>query len=367
MTGGPTGPGRRRAEKPQRKPWAGRIVALVVVVALVFGAYVAYGKVSDMLGGPEDYTGQGSGSVTVEIPSGAGGQQIANILAKADVVKSAEAFYQLALKDSRFQAVQAGFFTLPKQASAEAALVALINKNNRAEGKVTIPEGARVGQIVKTIAANTEISEKDLVAVLDTPEKLGLPDVANLNPEGYLFPATYDVQPGTTAEQLLRQMVKKTVDVAKSLDIGTQAKALGLTGEEVLTVASILEYEAKNDDDYAKVARVLYNRLKIDMPLQLDSTVSYVSKREGDVFTTPEERADPSKYNTYQNAGLPPGPIGSPGEKTIKAALNPADGDWLYFVAVNLETGETIFSNTFAEHNVGVAKLQEYCRTSEAC
>lgn len=367
MTTGPTGPGRRRAEKPPSKPWGRRIIVLVVLLAVLFGGYLAYGKISNMLSGPEDYVGQGTGSVTVEIPKGAGGQQIANILAKADVVKSAEAFYQLALKDSRFQAVQAGFFKLPKKASAENALIALIDKNNRAEGKITIPEGARVGQIVKTIAASSSIPEKDLLAALDKPETLGLPDVANLNPEGYLFPATYDVQPGTTAEELLQQMVKKTLDVARSLDIGTKAKALGLTGEQILTVASILEYEAKKDEDYPKVARVLYNRLNIGMPLQLDSTVSYVSKREGDVFTTPEERADPSKYNTYQNTGLPPGPIGSPGEKTIKAALNPADGDWLYFVAVNLDTGETVFSKTFAEHNKGVAKLQEYCKTSDAC
>lgn len=369
MTGGPSEPepGRRRAERPPRKPWGRRIVALVIVAALLFGGYLLYGKVSDMFGGPEDYTGQGSGSVTVEIPKGAGGQQIANILAKSDVVASAEAFYQLALKDSRFQSVQAGFFTLPQKSSADAALAALIDKNNRAEGKVTIPEGARVGQIVETIAANSSITQKQLLAVLDKPETLGLPDVANLNPEGYLFPATYEIPPGTTAEDLLRRMVKKTLDVAKSLDIGTRARALGLTGEEVLTVASILEYEAKKDEDYAKVARVLYNRLDDGMPLQLDSTVSYVSKREGDVFTTPEERADPSLYNTYQNAGLPPGPIGSPGEKTIEAALNPAEGSWRYFVAVNLDTGETVFSDTFAQHNQGVAKLQEYCRTSDAC
>lgn len=368
MTSGPSGPGRRRAEKPPSSPWGRRILVLIVIAVVVVGLVFAGGKVKDrFFSSAADYTGQGTGSVTVEIPSGSGGQQVANILKKADVVKSAEAFYQLSLSDSRFQAVQAGFFTLRKQMSADAALGALINKASRVQSSVTIPEGARVGQIVKKIAAGTSIKEKDLLAVLDKPETLGLPEVANLNPEGYLFPATYDVQPGTTAEELLRQMVKKTLDVAKSLDIGTRAKALGLTGEQVLTVASILEYEAKKDEDYPKVARVLYNRLKIDMPLQLDSTVSYVSKREGDVFTTPEERADPSKYNTYQNAGLPPGPIGSPGEKTIEAALNPAVGDWLYFVAVNLETGETIFSNTFAEHNQAVAKLQAWCKTSDAC
>ena len=103
------------------------------------------------------------------------------------------------------------------------------------------------------------------------------------------------------------------------------------------------------------------------MRLQLDSTVSYVSKRKGDVFTTPAERADPSKYNTYTNDGLPPGPIGSPGKKTIEAALNPAKGSWLYFVAVNLDTGETIFSDTFAEHQKAVDKLKVYCKTSDAC
>ncbi|MBC7633172.1 endolytic transglycosylase MltG [Aeromicrobium sp.] len=370
MTGGPSEPGghgRRRAETPRRKPWGRRILVLVIVLAIAFGGYAAYGKVSDMFGGPADYSGQGTAKVTVEVPKGADGQQIANILKKAGVVETAEAFYQLALKDSRFQSVQAGFYQLRREMSSEAALTALIDKGNRIEGKVTIPEGSRVGQIVKLIAAGSKIKQPDLLAALDKPESLGLPKVANLNPEGYLFPATYTVVPGTTATELLRQMVKKTLDVAKSLDIGTRAKALGLTGEQIITVASILEYEAKKDADYPKVARVLYNRLDAGMALQLDSTVSYVSNRKGDVFTTPKERADPSKYNTYQNPGLPPGPIGSPGEKTIEAALNPADGSWLYFVAVNLDTGETIFSNTFAEHNVAVAKLQEYCKTSDAC
>jgi UPF0755 protein len=340
-------------------------VALVVVVVVIAAVVVVGGKVKDrFFSSAEDYTGQGSGSVTVQIPEGAGGQQIANILKKAGVVKSAEAFYQLSLSDNRFAAVQAGNFSLRKEMSSDAALGALVDKGNRVEGKVTIPEGARLDQVVDIIAANTKITKADLQAVLKDPSKLGLPAVAKGNPEGYLFPATYDVPPGTTALELLRQMAAKTVAVASDLDISTRAKALGYTGEQILTVASILEYEANNDDDYAKVARVLYNRLDKGMPLQLDSTVSYVSGRKGDVFTTPEERDAESAYNTYQNQGLPPGPIGSPGEKTIEAALNPADGTWLYFVAVNLETGKTVFSNTLAEHNRAVAELQQYCKTA---
>ncbi|KQX75638.1 endolytic transglycosylase MltG [Aeromicrobium sp. Root472D3] len=371
VTGGPdepiepTGPGRRRADTPPRKPWGRRIVALLVVVVLVGAVVVVGGKVKDrFFSSAEDYTGQGTGSVTVQIPDGAGGQQIANILKEEGVVKSAEAFYQLSLSDNRFMAVQAGYFSLRKQMSSDAALGALVDKANRVEGKVTIPEGARLDQVVDIIAANTEISKADLQAVLDDPTELDLPAVADGNPEGYLFPATYEVPPGTTAVALLKQMAAKTVSVATDLDIGTRAKALGYTGEQILTVASILEYEANNDEDYAKVARVLYNRLDAGMPLQLDSTVSYVSGRKGDVFTTPEERDAESAYNTYQNPGLPPGPIGSPGEKTIEAALNPAQGSWLFFVAVNLETGKTVFSDTFAEHNRAVAQLQEYCKTA---
>lgn len=363
--GPPSGPGRRRAEAPRRKPWGRRIIALIVVLAIVFGGYKAIGYAKDrFFSTAEDYSGQGTGKVTVEIPSGAGGQQIANILKKEGVVKSAEAFYRLSLTDNRFVAVQAGFFALRKEMSADAALGALVDKGNRVQSTVTIPEGSRVDQVVDTIAAKTEIKKADLQAVIDAPEQLGLPAVAKGNPEGYFFPATYEVPPGTTAAGLLKQMVDKTVSVAQDLDIGTRAKALGYTGEQILTVASILEYEAKADADYAKVARVLYNRLDAGMPLQLDSTVSYVSGRKGDVFTTEEERNAESAYNTYQNTGLPPGPIGSPGEKTIEAALNPAEGSWLYFVAVNLETGETVFSDTFAEHNRAVAQLQQYCKTA---
>jgi UPF0755 protein len=362
MLSGGSGRGGRRAEKPPGGGGRGLgtiIVLALIVVALFFG----YQKAKDVFGGPEDYSGAGTGSVVVEIPAGSNGQQIANILAKQDVVKSAEAFYQLSIKDQRAQTIQPGFYSLKKQMSAEYALRALIDRKNRVEGKVTIPEGARVGQIVTLIAKNTDISEKDLTTALEKPETLGLPAVAKDNPEGYLFPATYTVEPGTTATQLLRQMVKTTLNTAKKLDIGERARALGLSGEEILTVASILEYEAKKDEDYPKVARVLYNRLKIGMALQLDSTVSYVSKRKGDVFTTQAERDDPSEYNTYQHTGLPPGPIGSPGEKTIEAALNPAEGNWIYFVAVNLETGETVFSETKAEHDRAVEKLREYCRS----
>lgn len=371
VTGGgskPPQPGRRRATPARKKGlWLRRLLVLLIVVVLVFGGYKAWGKASSYLNGPDDYAGQGAGNVVFEVTAGANGMVIANALKKADIVKSAEAFYQLSLTDARAQSIQPGFYKLRKQMSAEFALRELSDKANRVEGRVVIPEGSRVGQIVSAIVAGSEIKQADLTAALEKPETLGLPAAANDNPEGYLYPATYTVEPGTTATELLQSMVAKTLAVEKDLDIGTRAEALGLSSEQILTVASILEYEAKQDADYPKVARVLYNRIKAGMALQLDSTVAYVSQREGDVFTTDAERNNQSAYNTYQHTGLPPGPIGSPGQKTIEAALNPSDGSWLYFVAVNLDSGETIFSDTFAEHNQAVAQLQEFCRSSESC
>lgn len=361
-------PGRRRATPARKKRlWLRRLLILLIVVVLVFGGYKAWGKASTYLNGPADYTGQGAGNVVFEVAAGADGMVIANALKKAGVIKSAESFYQLSLKDARAQSIQPGFYTLRKQMSADFALRELSDKANRVEGKVTIPEGSRVGQIVSAIVKGSDLKQADLTAALKKPETLGLPAAANNNPEGYLYPATYTVEPGTTATELLQSMVAKTLAVEEDLDIGTRAEALGFSSEEILTVASILEYEAKQDADYPKVARVLYNRIKAGMALQLDSTVAYVSQRKGDVFTTDAERNNQSAYNTYQHTGLPPGPIGSPGQKTIEAALNPADGSWLYFVAVNLDTGDTIFSDTFAEHNKAVAKLQEFCRSSESC
>ncbi len=364
MNGGPAGPGRRRAERPPSKPWGRRIIALLVVLVVIFGAYKVVGKAMDFFGGPADYSGQGTGSVVVEIPSGANGQQIANILKKADVVKSAEAFYQLSLNDSRFQAVQAGFFKLRKQMSADWAMRELTDRNNRVEGKVTIPEGARVSSIIKIIAKSTDFKETDVEAALDKPESLGLPDEAKGNPEGFLYPATYEVAPGSTATSLLKQMVQKTVAVEKELDLVQRADEVGLTPVEVMTLASILEYEANRDEDYPKVARVFLNRLDQGIALQSDATVAFANGITGDVWTTPEQRDNPSEYNTYEHRGLPPGPIGAAGKKTIESVLNPADGDWLYFVP-DYENKTTVFSNNLADHERAADRLRAWCRSAK--
>jgi UPF0755 protein len=342
------------------------IVALLVLTVVLVGGRWAFGELSRRLDPPPDYAGPGKGSVLYQVKQGASSTQIGRDLKEADVVKSVDAFNDAASSEEKSRDIQVGYYQLKKKMKASEALAVLVDPKNLMQDLVVVPEGARVRDIVKTIVSKTDISSRAVTAALANPKAIGLPAEANGNPEGYLFPATYTVPPKQDALGLITQMVTKSVEVEQSLDIETKAKALGLTPEEVLTVASILEYEANRPEDYPKVARVLYNRLKKGMPLQLDSTVSYVSKRSGDVWTTSAERSNTSLYNTYKHKGLPPGPIGSPGEETIDAALNPADGDWLYFVP-DYEEKTTRFSSTYAEHQKWVAKLKKYCQSSEDC
>jgi UPF0755 protein len=319
------------------------VLLCAVVGALLYGALRYTGMI-----GAEDYRGSGSGSVEVIVPAGATGVQIGEALEAAGVVRTAEAFYQESLSDERSAMIQPGTYRLRMQMSSEAALDALLDRANRVETRIVVPEGSRVSEIVEAIVKGSEISEEDLEDALDNPAEIGLPAEAEGNPEGYLFPATYTVDDGTTAQDLLRQMVARTVEVEQELNIEERARALDMSSEDILTVASILEQEAQRDEDFPKVARALYNRLDEDIPLQLDSTALYISKREGSPWTTSAERADPSEYNTYLHVGLPPGPIGSPGRKTIEAALNPAEGDWLYFFTD--KRGVLYFNRSFEGH-----------------
>ncbi len=357
-------------EPPRRRLGRGCLPVLLVLAVLVGGVFLggrwAIDQIGSRIGSAPDYAGPGTGQVLYEVKSGASSAAIGRELKSAGVVKSVDAFTSAARDNDKSRSIQVGYYELKKEMKAAEALAVLVDPANLMQSLVVVPEGARVRQIVKTIVEKTDITKKAVTAALADPESIGLPDEAEGNPEGFLYPATYSVPPKQTAVGLLSQMVAKTVEVERSLDLDSKAKALGFTAEEILTVASIIEYEANVPADYPKVARVIYNRLDKGMALQLDSTVSYVSKRSGDIWTTAEERSNTSAYNTYANTGLPPGPIGSPGEATINAALNPAKGTWLFFVP-DYAADTTRFSTTLAEHNKWVEKLRAYCRESPDC
>lgn len=359
---------------PDRAPRKGRMgllpVLAVLLVLLVGGFFVgryAVAKASDLFGSAPDYPGPGTGSVQFQVKQGDTSTTIAQGLKKSGVVKSVQAFLDAARKNDRSRSIQVGFYGLKKQMKAEEALVVLIDSKNLVQGRVVIPEGYRAKEVPAAVAKTTDISAASVRRALADPARLGLPPEAGGKVEGYLFPATYTVTPGETAVELLRAMVAQTVAAEKDLDLSAKAAELGMTSQQVLTVASMLEYEGSRDEDYPKIAQAIYNRLKAGMPIQSDATVAYANNLSGTVYTTAAQRANPSPYNTYAHPGLPPGPIGSPGTKTIEAALNPKPGPWLYWVVVNLRTGETKFNTTYSGHLRDVQDLQKYCQTSSAC
>lgn len=358
--------------RPQRRPKRlGGCLPVLVVLAVLgsliwFGGRWAFDEVSARLAGAPDYPGPGSGQVLYEVPEGATSAEIGRGLRDEGVVASVDAFTAAALEDEASRNIQVGFYELQREMTAADALAVLVEPDNLIRSLVTVPEGARVDGIVDTIVEQTDLRRRAVERALENPDSIGLPAEAEGNPEGFLFPATYTVPPGMTAPELLGEMVAQTVAVEERLDLEARAGELGFTVEEIFTVASLLEYEANRSEDYPRVARVIYNRLEDGMKLQFDSAITYISGRTGDIYTTAEEREIDSPYNTYRYEGLPAGPIGSPGEETLEAALAPAEGDWLFFVP-DLEDDTTRFSETYQEHLGWVEKLAAYCRESEEC
>jgi UPF0755 protein len=368
-------PGSRRAKR-KRTPGVGCLVAVVVLALVVGGLYLAVsrgiGALESRFGdGPDDYPGPGTGRVQFEVQQGDNATDIAQGLVAEDVVASAEAFTDAAANDDRSTGIQVGFYDLRREMSAQEALEVLVDPDNLVSGNgVTVPEGLTVDQIVDVLSEGTGIPARRFEQALSDPDALGLPSFANGEVEGYLFPATYDLGEDQSPRSILRTMIARWQQSADAADLTGRARDLGYTPEEVMTVASLVEAEASRPEDRARVARVIYNRLEGDETdglLQLDATVNYASGEDLGARTTEEDRQIDSPYNTYRYPGLPPTPIEAPGDAAIEAAANPADGDWFYYVTVDLATGETKFAETFAEHEQNVAELNEYCTTSDAC
>jgi UPF0755 protein len=360
-------PGRRRHPRRRRRRFSGCLAVLIALAVLVGGGYFAFSygltAIKEKLSPPPDYAGKGSGQVLVEVKDGDNATDIAATLVDKQVVKSQEAFTLAAKKDPKSTGIQVGYYALAHHMSAKSALAVLVDPDNLMRNAVTIPEGLRVDQIVDLLVKNTDFSKKQYDKVLADPSALGLPSYAQGNPEGYLFPATYEVPPNATPRSILKAMVKRYEQAVQKLGIDSKAQALGYSPHDVMTVASIVQAEGKLPADFPKIARVLYNRLEKDRPLQLDTTIVYIYKTKGKLTTTSEQRSSDSPYNTYKHTGLPPTPISAPGEKAIEAALSPADGPWLFFVTTDPSNGAMSFATTYAEHLKNVEKFRAYCKT----
>lgn len=367
--GTPTGV--RHAPRPDPRRGRGALatlVALAVVVALVGGAaYLGRNALTGIFAGPEDFPGPGAGTVRAEVQPGDSVSTIGARLTELGVIASAEAFVNASESEVRATTIQPGSYDMRLEMASADALALLIDPSNRLFYEAALPEGLLLSESLARLAEATGIPLGDFEAAAAAPRDLALPAYANDFVEGFIFPATYEFEPGSTAPTVLAETVARFEQAAAALDLVSGARALGVEPLDIVVIASIIEAEATRAEDRARVARVLYNRLAVGMRLQLDSTVKYVVGVDGDIFTTEQDRATNSPYNTYLVGGLPPGPISSPGEAALEAALHPADGDWLYFVVVDLETGETRFAATAEEHQANVAVLQDYCAVSELC
>ncbi|MFW6694935.1 endolytic transglycosylase MltG [Streptomyces sp. MAR4 CNX-425] len=346
--------GRNRRGAKRRNGCACFVVALVLAAGLGGLGYVGYNFWSDRFGAAPDYAGEGHGNVTVEIPEGASITQMGNLLKEKGVVKSVQAFIDAAGSEM----LHPGSYSLHKEMSGEAAVELMLSPE--AANQLVIPEGRRATAVYAMIDEHLGLKE-DTTAKVAEKGGLGLPDWAEGNPEGFLWPSSYSAAEGTDPKKLLREMVKRAN--AKYTEIGLAEKAdkTGMTPYEILTIASLIEAEGQSKEEFGKVSRVIYNRLKPDNTatngmLQFDSTINY-AKGESDLNISNQDTQFDSPYNTYLHAGLPPAPIDNPSERAINAALDPTEGDWLYFVTV--EEGDTRFTASKEEHDRNVEEFNK--------
>ncbi|WP_347601077.1 endolytic transglycosylase MltG [Acrocarpospora sp. B8E8] len=334
--------GRKRRRRTRRKGAAASIIAVVVIVAILGGGgYLAYNWVRGVMI-PKDYTGQGSGEVTIEIAEGASAGEVAQTLEEQGVVASARAFVNAVDAAGKGASLQPGSYVMRKQMSAAAAVI-LLDPEHQVLRKVTIPEGNRLSKIFTTLATATGKSVDEFKEA--ARGDLGLPEYAKGKLEGYAFPATYQFPPNISASQILTRMVDRFNETAAKDDLEAEAGKRGFSPHDIMTIASIVQAESGSQDDMPKVARVIYNRLALKPPmlLQMDSTLMYGLNKYGIAATNAETQSN-SKYNTYKFHGLPPGPISNPGDHAIQAALHPAKGDWIYFVTTDPAKGITKFT-----------------------
>lgn len=357
-------PRARRKPPAPRTQRSGSFPFIVMgVVALCFMSLVAGFMAPRYLSDPAvpDYTGEGTGSVTITVDPGATLYDIGLQLTANGVTASSAAFTQAAAKDENAVNLQPGTYQLRQQMSGTAALALMQDPAARVVSSFTIPEGSRMSKVIKIASEATGIPAAEFLQVVQNPQDLSLPAYANGNPEGFLYPAKYEFQPDSTALELMQAMVAKFNEVARNLNLEAEAAKQGRNPYDVVITASLVEAEG-HPDDFGKVSRVVSNRLAAGMPLQFDSTSNYASD-SSNIQLTDEQKNEDTPYNTYLYNGLTPTPIGQPGEAALKAALFPEEGDWLFFVAVNPDTKVTKFTKDYEEFLGWVDELNAYLAT----
>ncbi|MGH9057628.1 MAG: endolytic transglycosylase MltG [Acidimicrobiales bacterium] len=356
--------GPRHGRQGRRGTWFGRhrglsvLIAILVILALIVAglAVWAESQINPGRAGPE---------VSVHIPAGSSTSTIGSILARAGVVRDAGLF-ALYVKVHGDGPLYPGTYTLAKDSSYQAAISTLEKGPTVLTDRLVIPEGYTLHQIAASVAAlpGLRLSAKAFLAAATSGQVRSPYEPAGVNNlEGLLFPATYDVSQHETVVDVLEKMIGAFDDQAASIGLTAAAARLHMTPYQVVTVASIVEREAKLSSDRPDVASVIYNRLRAGTPLGADSTQTYYL-RQSDPGLVPTVRQldSPSPYNTRLNKGLPPTPISDPGLPSLQAASSPPSTSYLYFVEVKPD-GQLGFAST----SQGFSQLQDQCRAAKLC
>jgi UPF0755 protein len=380
---GPASRQQRRRSKDRRKrkrrSWGALIISTILLVALGAGVYWGVGQIQENQNIKEflaaDYEQDEMGDeVLFSVPNGASGTVIAVKLLEQDIIKSRTVFVQICDSDSRCENIQPGAYKVREHSPAQTVFDILTNPANKQTGQFTVVEGTSVIQTIKSISEQTGIPLADFEAAIKDPAALGItPDwyvrtdgkpAATTSVEGFLFPETYFFDPTATATDILKMMVNQFLSVTDEIGFKTAAQALGLSPYEVLIVASFTQAEGLAVD-FAKVARVAYNRVSKQMIececLEFDSAANYWLELNGLPTLHSGEMTDAilndpnNPYNTHAaGSRFPIGPIANPGKDALMAAANPAAGDWLFFVTVDTN-GTTAFAETYWEHCDNIA------------
>lgn len=339
---------RRRRRRGRFAP----IVAILLILGLVVVSFEIVHSVSKRFATP-DYSGSGQGFTRIKVAPGDGASDIAAAMVRAGVVKSSRAFIKAAEASGRASDIQVGVYRMPLRCSGEVAMTAILNPANRLVSQVTIPEGYTEKQVLTLLAGKTGLPLAQLQAAAAKISNLGLPD--GLNPktaEGFLYPATYDFDPDQSADEVVQQLTGQFGAEYRKLGFAAAAKAQRLTPYQALIIASLVESEAKFPADRSKVARVILNRIAKGTPIGIDAAnrygVAQTGKDPNSVTYT-----ENSPYNVRTHRGLPPTPVSNPGEASLRAAIQPAAGNWLYYVVADA-AGHHLFT---ASENVWAAAV----------
>ena len=348
-----TAPRRSKGRRP-----LGILVTLGVIAALVTGIFFGGRAIVGLFATEPaaDYSGQGSGTVEVEVTAGASTSQIAEVLVENDVVASTRAFLAAAEENPDIMTIQPGLYQMRSQMSGQAAVALILDPASKLVDRATIPEGYTLARTLESLADQTEIPLADFEAAAASADQLGLPAWSNGQLEGFLYPDTYDISPDATAVEILTDMVGHFNEVAIETGLEANAAAVGLTPYELLVVSSMVQSEVTVERERSLVARVIYNRLEQNMALGIDATLAYELGINGGELTSEALNTD-SPYNTRTRLGLPPTPISNPGQPSIVGALNPAPGDFLYYVLQNAE-GEHLFTADYDEFLAAKAQCE---------